>query len=234
MNHIPEELLVYRRQLRDAVDRDLRMRRRTRIAVPTVGVLAAGTAAVVLGVMLTAASAQNAYGSAKKALALTAAASSGTITGTVTHDGSSYTLDTTRWNGDSIAVTPGDRSELGPNQALDLVDGTAYVEQQDGRWLQYASESAVGPKVGPQFELAHNNVAGHHRWPDPLARDRAHPDLRSGRHDPLHRHDSEPRHGYRRRTHRQLDPAHDHRPPDRQQRPGRLPRRSSTADDRRP
>src|SRR5262249_44215535 len=87
-------------------------------------------------------------------------ANSGKISGTVSHGGSSYTLDMTQWNGDSFAVTPGDRSELGPNQAIELVDGVAYVEQPDGTWLRYASESGVGPKVGPQFELAHNNVAG--------------------------------------------------------------------------
>lgn len=160
MNQIPYELLQYRSQLRDAVERDLRSHRRTRIAVPALGVLAAATAGVVLGLTLTAASAQNAYASAKQALALTAAAGSGKITGTVSHDGASYSLDTTQWNGNSIAVTPGDRSELGPIQAIELIDGEAYVERPDGTWLRYASESGVGPKVGPQFELAHNNVAG--------------------------------------------------------------------------
>ena len=34
------------------------------------------------------------------------------------------------------------------------------MEQADGTWLHYASESGVGPKVGPDVELAHNNVAG--------------------------------------------------------------------------
>jgi len=160
MNEIPEELLQYRTQLRDAVERDLRTRRRARVAIPTLGVLAAATAAVVLGLTLTAASAPSAYAAARKALVATAAAGSGTITGAVSHNGSSYTLDSTQWNGDSIAVTRGDRTDLGPNRALALVDGAAYVEQSDGTWLRYASESGAGPKVGPQFELAHNNVAG--------------------------------------------------------------------------
>jgi hypothetical protein len=96
----------------------------------------------------------------EEALVATAAASSGTITGAVSHSGSSYTLDTTQWNGDSIAVTRGDKSDFGPNQALTLIDGAAYVEQADGTWLHYASESGVGPKVGPEVDLAHNNVAG--------------------------------------------------------------------------
>ena len=72
----------------------------------------------------------------------------------------SDTLDTTRWNGDSIAVTRGDKSEFGPGQALTLIDGAAYVEQADGTWLHYSSESGVGPKLGPMVQLAHDNVAG--------------------------------------------------------------------------
>lgn len=160
MTRIPEELLLYRGQLREAVERDLRTQRRIRIAIPALGALAAATVAVVLGLTLTAASAPSAYAAAKRALVATAAASSGTITGSVSHDATTWSLDTTQWNGDSILVTPGDKSELGPNQAIALIDGAAYVERADGTWLRYASESGVGPKVGPQFELAHNDVAG--------------------------------------------------------------------------
>lgn len=120
----------------------------------------AAAAALVVGLTATGASPPTADAAAKKALTATAAAGSGTITGAVSHDGSSYTLDTTRWNGDAIAVTRGDQSDLGPNQALTLIDGAAYVEQADGTWLYYASESGVGPKVGPMIELAHDNVAG--------------------------------------------------------------------------
>jgi hypothetical protein len=168
MNDILDELRLYRSQLLDAIDRDLQRhtprsrltyRRSLRLGVPTLAVVAAAAAAV-LGLTLTAASPSSAYAAARKALASTAAAGSGTITGTVTHDGSSYTLDTTQWNGSSIAVTPGDRSELGSNQGLVLIEGKAYVQEEDGSWLQYASESDVGPKVGPMIELAHNNVAG--------------------------------------------------------------------------
>ena len=167
MNDIPEELRLFRTQLLEAIDRDLDRRRprathrrSVRLGIPTLAAVAAATLAVVLGLTLSAAAPSSADAAARKALALTAAAGSGTITGAVSHDGSSYTLDTTQWNGSSIAVTAGDRSELGPNQAIELVDGAAYVEQPDGAWLHYASESGVGPKVGPQFELAHDNVAG--------------------------------------------------------------------------
>jgi len=133
---------------------------RRRLPLSAAAAVALAAAAVVAVVTFGAASPQSADAAARKALAMTAAASSGTITGTVSHNGSTYTLDTTRWNRDSIAVTPGDRSELGPNQALTLIDGAAYVEQADGTWLHYASADGVGPKVGPQVELAENNVAG--------------------------------------------------------------------------
>ena len=117
-------------------------------------------AAAVVGLTLSAASPRSAYAAAQEAVAATTAASSGTITGTVSHDGSSNTLDTTQWNGDSIAVTRGNRSAFGPGQALTLIDGAAYVEQADGTWLHYSSESGVGPKVGGMVQLAHDNVAG--------------------------------------------------------------------------
>jgi hypothetical protein len=169
MNDIPDDLKQFRSQLLAAIDRDLDRRSRrsrvthrqsVRIGIPTFAAVAAATAGVVLGLTLTAASPSSAYAAAKKALAATTAASSGTITGVVSHNGSSYTLETTQWNGDSFAMTPGDNGPLGPNQALKLIDGAAYAEQPDGTWLHYASESGVGPKAGPMFELAHNNVTG--------------------------------------------------------------------------
>lgn len=169
MTNTPQELDLIRTQLRVAIERDLHRRmprsrvtrrRSVRVGIPIVGAVTAATAAVVLSLTLTAATPASAYAAAKKALAATTAASSGTITGTVTHNGTSLTLDTTQWNGNSIAMTPGDNGVLGPNHALKLVDGAAYVKQPDGSWLHYASESGVGPKIGPMFELAHNNVAG--------------------------------------------------------------------------
>ncbi len=49
---------------------------------------------------------------------------------------------------------------LGPNRQLLLVDGGAYLQQEDGTWLHYASASDVGPKLGPMIQLAQDNVAG--------------------------------------------------------------------------
>jgi hypothetical protein len=131
----------------------------------TVGLsLAAGAVAaavaVAVGLATTAASPPSAYAAAKKALAATAAANSGTISITFSHNGSSYVGDTTRWNGDSISVTRGQQSHLDAFQELVLTNGGAYVERTDGTWLHYASPSGVGAKVGPMVELAQNNVEG--------------------------------------------------------------------------
>jgi hypothetical protein len=136
------------------------VRRRRLIGLSATAAAIALALVVVSLLTLGGTSAPSAYAAAKKALAATAAASSGTITGSVSHGGSSVTLATTQWNGDSITVTRGGTGDLGPNQALTLIDGDAYVEQADGTWLHYSSESGVGPKVGPEVELAHNNVAG--------------------------------------------------------------------------
>src|SRR5262249_21773781 len=115
MNEIPEELLLYRTQLRDAIERDLHHRtRRSRVmqprslrfAVPTLAVLAAATA-IVLGLTLSAASPSSASAAAARALAATAAAPSGTMTTTVLHGGVTRTTDATRWHGRDIALPPG-------------------------------------------------------------------------------------------------------------------------------
>ena len=116
-------------------------------------------AAVFVGLTMTAASPPSAYAAVKKALAATAGAASGTMRATVTHDGSSYTLDTTQWNGSEIEVTRGQRSQHGPNQQLLLIDGSAYLQQADGTWLQYPSARDLG-KLGSVAQLAQDNVTG--------------------------------------------------------------------------
>src|SRR5262249_28703807 len=107
MNDIPEELLLYRTQLRDAIRRDLHHRTRRsrvtqppslRVAIPRLSVLAASTAAIVLGLTLSAASPSGASAAAARALAATAAAPSGTMTTAVLHGGVNHTVDATRWN----------------------------------------------------------------------------------------------------------------------------------------
>jgi hypothetical protein len=49
---------------------------------------------------------------------------------------------------------------LGPNRQLLLIGGDAYVRRADGRWLHYANENTVGPRLGPAVQLAQDNVAG--------------------------------------------------------------------------
>ncbi len=152
MSQIPDELLVYRSQLRDAVERDLRTHRRARIAIPTIGVLAAATAAVVLGLALTT-SAPSAAAAARKALARTEAASSGTMT-----LGGGFGEITTEWSGGNIALTGG--KVLSPLQGFRIVDGGVYVQQEDGSWLHYADAGNVPAVIATKVRMARNDVAG--------------------------------------------------------------------------
>jgi hypothetical protein len=128
--------------------RPRRTARRRLIGLAAVPALAA---AAVVGVTLSAVSPPSAYAAAAKALAATTAAASGTQTATVARGSSSYTLDTTRWHGTDIAMTRGQRSQLGPDQQLLLVAGGVYVQTADGTWLHYAS---------PMVQLAQDNATG--------------------------------------------------------------------------
>src|SRR5262249_50054657 len=159
-NEIPEELHLYRTQLRDAIKRDLDHRTRRsrvmqprslRLAIPTLAVLAATTAAIVLGLTLSAASPSSASAAARTGLARTAARPSGTMTTAVLHGGVTRTSDATRWNGHDIAFSTG--FDLIPQ--LRLIGGGMYVQTSDGTWLHYASASNVGPKpLGGLTQLA--------------------------------------------------------------------------------
>jgi hypothetical protein len=165
MNETTRELDLIRTQLRTAIERDLHgrsprlritHRRSFRLAIPTLAILAAATA-VVLGLTLTAASPENASAAARRALAATAAAPSGTIATTVLHAGVTHTVDATRWNGRDIAFSPG----FGPIPQLLLIAGGMYVQTSDGTWLHYANASDVGPKpLGGLEHLAQDNIAG--------------------------------------------------------------------------
>jgi hypothetical protein len=164
MNDIPEELLLYRTRLRDAIERDLQHRTRRsrlmqprslRLAIPTLAVLAASTTAILLGLTL-AASPSSASAAARRALAATAAASSGTMTTTMLHAGVTRTIDATRWNGNDLAYSPG----IGPIQQLLLIAGGMYVQTSDGTWLHYANASNVEPKpLGGLMQLAQDGIA---------------------------------------------------------------------------
>jgi hypothetical protein len=166
MNEIPQELLLYRTQLRDAVKRDLDHRTRRsrvmqprslRLAIPTLSVLAAATVAIVVGLTLSAASPSGASAAARRALAATAAAPSGTMTTTVVHGGVTRTIDATRWNGHDIAFSTG----FDQFPQLLLIGGGMYVQTSGGTWLHYANASNVGPKpLGGLMQLAHDNIAG--------------------------------------------------------------------------
>jgi hypothetical protein len=166
MNEIPEELLRYRTRLRAAIERDLHHRTRRsrlmqprslRLAIPTLSVLAAATAAIVIGLTLSAASPSGASAAAARALAATAAAPSGTMTTNVLHAGVTRTIDATRWNGHDIAYSTG----FDQFPQLLLIGGGMYVQTSDGTWLHYANASDVGPKpLGGLTQLAEDNIAG--------------------------------------------------------------------------
>jgi hypothetical protein len=166
MNETARELDLIRTQLRAAIERDLHgrspgsrvtHRRSFRIAIPTLAVLAAATAAIALGLTLGAAPPSSASAAAKRALAATAAAPSGTMTTTVLHAGVTRTIDSTRWNGHDLAFSTG----FDQFPELLLIGGGMYVQTSDGTWLHYANASDVGPKpLGGLTHLAHDSIAG--------------------------------------------------------------------------
>jgi hypothetical protein len=166
MNETAQELDLIRTQLRAAIERDLHQRTRRsrvmqppslRLAIPTLSVLAAATAAIVVGLTLSAASPSGAAAAAQRALAATAAAPSGTVTTTVLHAGVTRTVDAARWNGSDIAFSTG----FGQIPQLLLIGGAMYVQTSDGTWLHYANASNVAPKpLGGLEQLAQDNIAG--------------------------------------------------------------------------
>jgi hypothetical protein len=134
--------------------------RRHRLISLSAAAAAVLLAAAVVGLLLSAATPQSAYAAARKALAATAAAGSGTMTETVAHNGTTDTLDITRWNGNDIAISSGPKHMFGPDRQLVLIGGGAYVQQANGMWLRYPSASEIGPKLGPAVQFAEDNVAG--------------------------------------------------------------------------
>jgi hypothetical protein len=165
MNDDVRELDLIRAQLRAGIERDLHRRRRRslitgrrsfRIAIPTFAVLAA-TAAIALALTVSAASPSPAFAAAKRALAATAAAPSGTLKTTVLHAGATRTVDAASWNGNDVAYSPGD----GSIQQLLLIGSSMYVQTSDGTWWHYANASDVGPKpLGGLAQLAQDTIAG--------------------------------------------------------------------------
>jgi hypothetical protein len=136
--------------------------RRARLIGLSAAAATLAVAAVITGLLLATASLESAYAAARKALAATSAAAlhSGTMSLTVTHGSSRWTLYTVRWHGHDIAVSGGQGHALGPNRQLVLAGDGAYLQQADGRWVHYRTETAVGPKLGPAVRLARDDVSG--------------------------------------------------------------------------
>jgi hypothetical protein len=147
--------------------------RRGMIRLSAAAAAVMATVATVVGLTLSATSPVNAYAAAKKALAATSAAVSGTMTQTVVHRATTWVLTVTKWNGDDIAMYPGKGRVRGQKQQIPgrgslfglprellLIGGGAYLQTADGSWRHYATESEVGPRLGPILQLAHDNVAG--------------------------------------------------------------------------
>jgi hypothetical protein len=141
-----------------------RMRRpraaRRRVIGLSAAAAAVSLAAAAAGLLFSAAAPQSAYAAARKAVAATAAVGSGTMTMTVVHNGTTDTLDTTQWNGGDISMSAGPRHLLGPYRQFVLIGGGAYVQRANGTWLRYPSVSDIGPKLGPEVQLAEDNVTG--------------------------------------------------------------------------
>jgi hypothetical protein len=136
--------------------------RRPRLIGLSAVAAALSLAAVLTGLLLTTASPENAYATASKAVAATSAGAlrSGTMTLTVTHGSTGWTLYTVRWHGHDIAMSNAQGHALGPNRQLVLAGGGAYLQQADGHWVHYPAASEVGPKLGPAVQLAHDDVSG--------------------------------------------------------------------------
>lgn len=134
--------------------------RRRLISLSAAAAAVVALVAVAVGVIPNPASPPSAYAAASQALAATVSARSGTMTQTVTHDGTSYALGTTTWHGHNIGLSSGPRHQLGPDRQLLLTPNGVYVQRANRTWLHYPSASDVAPKLGPAVRLAEDNVTG--------------------------------------------------------------------------
>jgi hypothetical protein len=133
--------------------------RRRLIGLSMAAAAVASLVAVTVALTVSASSPASALAAARRALAATAAATSGTMTVTTVQGGATQTQEMTRWNGSDIALTSS-TGILGSNRQLLLIGRGAYVQTAGGRWLRYANQNPVGPRLGPAVQLAHDNVAG--------------------------------------------------------------------------
>jgi hypothetical protein len=119
-------------------------------------VLTAAVVALTLGPV----SPPSAYAAARQAITVTTGVGSGTITVTASHNGTTYTLNTARWNGKNAQVTTGPRHLLGTDKQMLLIGGAVYLQQADGRWLRYPNSSELGPRLGRLVQTARDDVTG--------------------------------------------------------------------------
>jgi hypothetical protein len=104
---------------------------------------------VVVGLMLTTASPQNAYAAAKRAVAATSAGAldSGTMTLTSTRflsNSDASMVTTVRWNRKDFAIASQGEHVIPGFVQLLLIEGGVYLQRADGSWLHYASEADLG------------------------------------------------------------------------------------------
>jgi hypothetical protein len=138
-------------------------RRRRIVGLSTAAAVVVATG-VVVGLLVTAASPPNAYAAAKRAVADTAAVSSGTMTISAGASSSiadaASTLATVRWNGKDVAIASGaDGNVLRGFDQLLLVGGGVYLQRADGSWLHYASEAELVSSLLSGTVLAADSLA---------------------------------------------------------------------------
>lgn len=122
--------------------------------------MAAVLAAAVVALTLGPVSPPSAYAAARQAITVTTGVGSGTMTVTASHNGTTYTLNTARWNGKNAQVTTGPRHLLGTDKQMLLIGGAVYLQQADGRWLRYPNGSELGPRLGRLVQTARDDVTG--------------------------------------------------------------------------
>jgi hypothetical protein len=141
-------------------DRPVRRRLSLHRRVAGLSVVAAALTAAVVALTVSLVSPPSAYAAARRAIAMTTAVGSGTMTLSASHNGTTYTLNTARWNGKDAQVTTGPRHLLGTDKQILLIGGAIYLQQADGSWLRYANSSELGPRLGRLVQTARDDVMG--------------------------------------------------------------------------
>jgi hypothetical protein len=141
-------------------DRPVPRRLSSHRRVACLSAMAAVLTAAIIALTVGPVSPPSAYAAARRAIALTTGVGSGTMTLTTSHNGTTYTLNTARWNGKNAQVTTGLRHLLGTDKQILLIRGAVYLQQADGRWLRYPNSSELGPRLGRLVQTARDDVMG--------------------------------------------------------------------------